>query len=141
MYTQITLVGNLGGDPEMRFLPSGQAVCNFSLATNRNWTDQNGEKQTVTTWWRIAAWGKLAENCTQYLHKGSKVLVAGDTVEARPWVDNQGEARASLEFTARSVQFLDSRSNNNEHGTVETSQPHVNGTAPADDDTKRKIPF
>ena len=77
MYHTIIIVGNLGKDPEMRYTPSGQAVTSFSVASNRSWTDSNGQKQTEVIWFRISAWGKQAEICNQYLKKGSKVLIEG----------------------------------------------------------------
>src|ERR1700690_3963596 len=75
MFHTIIIVGNLGKDPEMRYTPSGQAVTSFSVASNRSWTDSNGQKQTEVIWFRISAWGKQAEICNQYLKKGSKVLI------------------------------------------------------------------
>ena len=77
MYQQITLVGNLGNDCEMRYTPSGQAVTNMSVATNRQYTSNSGEKVKEVTWFRVAVWGKQAEACNTYLKKGSKVLVEG----------------------------------------------------------------
>ena len=77
MYQKIIVVGNLGGDPEMRYMPDGTAVTNFSLATNRKWTDGQGNPQEEVTWFRVSTWGRIAENCNQYLAKGSKVLVEG----------------------------------------------------------------
>lgn len=133
MFTQITVVGNLGNAPELRVTQSGQSVCNFSLAVNRYWNDASGQRQEQVTWWRIAVWGKMAEACNTYLAKGSKVLVAGDQVQARPWTDNAGEARASLELTARNVQFLSSRSDN---GSNDQS-----GYQPDDTEINKEIPF
>ncbi|MBV7326801.1 single-stranded DNA-binding protein [Chloroflexi bacterium TSY] len=108
MYQQLTLVGNLGHDPEMRYTPNGTPVTSFSLAVNRSWTDHNGDRQERTTWFRISIWNKQAEVCAQYLTKGRQVLVIGEVNEARPWIDQEGNARASLEVTARQVQFLGS---------------------------------
>ena len=105
MYSKTLIVGHLGRDPEMRYTPSGSPVTSFSVATNRRWTDQNGQTQEKTTWFRVTAWGKLAELCNQYLSKGRMVLVEGD-VEASAWTAQDGEARASLELTARNVRFL-----------------------------------
>ena len=105
MYQKTIIVGNLGRDPEMRYTPSGTAVTNFTVAVNRKWTGQSGEQQEKTTWFRVAAWDKLAELCNQYLSKGRLVLVEGD-VEARSWTSQDGEARASLELRAWNVRFL-----------------------------------
>ncbi len=115
MYQKIVIVGNLGRDPEMRYTPSGQAVTNFSVATNRQYTGSDGQRVKETTWFRISAWGRQAETCNQYLRRGSKVLVEGRmTAEAatggpRIWTAQDGSPRASFEITAQSVQFLSSR--------------------------------
>ena len=108
MYQKTVVVGHLGQDPEMRYTPSGQPVCSFSVATNRRWTDRNGQEQERTTWFRVTAWGKLAEVCAQYLTKGRLVLVEGD-IDASAWVGQDGQPRATLELTARTVKFLGSR--------------------------------
>ncbi len=108
MYQKTIIVGNLGRDPEMRYTPSGTAVTNLNVAVNRKWTGRDGQQQEKTTWFRVAAWDKLAELCNQYLSKGSLVLVEGD-VEARAWTTQEGEARASLELNARNVRFLGGR--------------------------------
>lgn len=73
----IIIVGNLGKEPEMRYTSSGQAVANFSVAANRQYTDANGQSVKEVIWFRISAWGKTAENCNQFLHTGSKLLVEG----------------------------------------------------------------
>jgi len=77
MYHTIIIVGNLGRDPEVRYTPSGQPVTSFSVATNRQYTNNAGETIKETLWFRVSAWGKTAEVCNQYLKKGSKVLVEG----------------------------------------------------------------
>ena len=105
MYQNIVLVGHLGRDPEMRYTPSGTPVTNFSVATTRKWTDAEGQQQEKTTWFRVNAWGRLAETCNQYLTKGQLVLVEGE-VDASAWTDRDGEARASLELRAWKVRFL-----------------------------------
>ena len=108
MYSKTVIVGHLGRDPEMRYTASGVPVTSFTVATNRRWTDQAGDLQEKTTWFRVTAWRKLAELCNQYLSKGRLVLVEGD-VEASAWTSQEGEARASLELTARNVRFLGGR--------------------------------
>lgn len=114
MYQKIIIVGNLGGDPEMRYTPSGQAVTNFSVATNRKWTGNDGQTHEETVWFRVAAWGKQAESCNQYLTKGSKVLCEGrmttdrETGGPRVWQAQDGKWRASYEITADTVRFLGS---------------------------------
>ena len=112
-YQKVIVVGNLGRDPELRYMPNGNGVCNFSLATNRSYT-KDGNKVNEVTWFRITAWGSLAETVNQYLKKGSKVLVEGrlsPSENGGPRVyEIGGEWRASYEVTADKVVFLDSKS-------------------------------
>ncbi len=114
MYHTLIIVGNLGRDPEMRYTPSGQAVTNFSVATNRQYTSSDGTQVKETIWFRVSAWGKLAETCNQYLRKGSKVLIEGRLVPdaqtggPRIWQGQNGPA-ASFEVNANTVRFLSSR--------------------------------
>ena len=100
---------NLGRDPEMRYTPSGVAVTNFSVATSRSWTGQDGQRQEKTVWFRVAAWDRLAETSNQYLTKGQRVLVVGEMEEPSTWTDREGNTRASLEVRARTVRFLNTR--------------------------------
>jgi single-strand DNA-binding protein len=115
MYQKITIVGNLGRDPEMRYTPGGQAVTNLNIATNRQYTSNSGERVKETTWFRVSVWGKQAESCNQYLKSGSKVLVEGrmnqdkETGGPRIWTRNDGSPGASFEITAQTVRFLSSR--------------------------------
>jgi len=115
MYHKIIIAGNLGRDPEMRYTPSGTPVTNFSVATNRVWTDQSGEQQKETTWFRVTAWRRMAEVCNQYLQKGRQVLIEGQlkpdpaTGGPRIWTGNDGVARAQYEVTALTVKFLGGR--------------------------------
>ncbi len=109
MFQQTIIVGNLGRDPEMRYTPDGTPVTSFSVAVSRRWTTQDGQQQEKTTWFRVTAWRKLAETCNQFLTKGRQVLVIGD-VDCSAWSDKtSGEARATLELTARDVRFLGAR--------------------------------
>jgi single-strand DNA-binding protein len=114
-YQKLVLVGNLGRDPEMRYLENGTAVTNFSIATNRQYTASSGEKVKETTWFRISAWGRQAETCNQYLKTGSRVLVEGrmnpdkETGGPRMWEGPDGSKRASYEVTADRVVFLTAR--------------------------------
>ncbi len=115
MYHTIILVGNLGRDPEMRYTPSGQAVTNFSVATNRQYTGSDGQLVKETIWFRISTWGKNAENCNQFLKRGSKVLVEGRLVPdagtggPRIWNRQDGTPSASFEVSAQTVRFLSTR--------------------------------
>lgn len=112
MYQKLIIVGNLGGDPEMRYTPSGTPVTHFSVAANRRWTDAQGQPQEETAWFRVSVFGRQAETCAQYLSKGRQVLVEGslrpdpDTGGPRVWTGNDGVARASYEVTAWQVRFL-----------------------------------
>jgi len=109
VYQNTVVVGHLGRDPEMRYLPSGTPVTSFSIATTRKWNDAEGQPQEKTTWFRVSVFGKQAEVCNQYLAKGRLVLVAGE-IDASAWSDKTtGEARASLELRARTVRFLGGR--------------------------------
>ena len=112
MYQKIIVVGNLGGDPVRRYTPSGQAVTNFSVATNRQYNDTSGQRVKETVWFRVSAWGRQAETCNQYLKRGSKVLVEGrltaDPSTGGPKVYGD-PPKASYEMTAVTVQFLDTR--------------------------------
>lgn len=109
MFQQITLVGNLGNDPEMRQLPSGDPVTRFSVVTRRSWTGGDGQRQEKTVSFQVSAWQRLAETCSQYLAKGRRVMVVGEIQEPYMWTDDGGNARATLQVRARTVQFLDSR--------------------------------
>ena len=112
MYQKVVIVGNLGGDPELRYTPQGDAVTSFSVATNRRWTGGDGQPAEETIWFRVSVWGKQAESCNQYLSKGRQVLVEGrltpdrETGGPRVWTGNDGRPRASFELRALSVQFL-----------------------------------
>jgi single-strand DNA-binding protein len=111
MFHKVILVGNLGRDPEMRYTPSGQAVTNLSVATNRTYTDGSGNQVKQTVWFRISVWGKQAESAHQYLRKGRQVLVEGrlnpdDNGNPRIWNAQDGTPRASFEVTAETVRFL-----------------------------------
>ncbi|MFW6183628.1 MAG: single-stranded DNA-binding protein [Chloroflexota bacterium] len=116
MYQKLIIVGNLGGDPQMRYMADGTPVTSFSVATNRRWTDRNtGQPVDETTWFRISVWGRQAEPANQYLSKGRRVLVEGrlrpdsETGGPRLWTGQDGTVRASFDVTADSVQFLGGR--------------------------------
>lgn len=102
---KVILVGRLGQDPELKYTPSGMAVCNFTLATGEAWTDKNGQKQERTEWHRVVVWGKLAELCGQYLAKGRQAYLEGQ-LQTRSWEDKDGNKRYTTEINARTVQFL-----------------------------------
>lgn len=102
---QVQLMGNLGGEPEMRFTPAGKPVTTFSMATSRKWKDDSGELKEETTWHRIVTWNNLAESCNQSLNKGSLVFVQG-RISNRNWEDDTGVKHYSSEVVASQVIFL-----------------------------------
>ena len=134
MYQQISIIGNVGRDPEMRLTNQGTAVTSFNVATNRSWTNANNELQTETIWFRVTTWGKQAESCNEYVKKGHRVLVVGEMKEPSTWTDDQGESRASLELTARTVKFLTPR----DASLSEHDNPFNSPSAPAG--AKNNIP-
>lgn len=146
MYQSLTLVGNVGRDPEMRYTPTGSAVTSFSVATSRRYTANNGEQVNETVWFRITTWGKLAETCNQYLKKGTKVLIEGRlTADAatggpRVWTPKDGgQPRASYEVSANTVRFLSSRTDGEGDFTGGHSADSGSGFIGAPDDDE--IPF
>ncbi len=122
----------------MRYTPNGQAVTSFSIATNRSYQGANGEQVKETIWFRISAWGKLAETCNTYLHKGSKVLVEGrlqpDKATGGPRIwEKDGRRGASYEITASTVRFLSSKEEDGGHSNGES--------APVSAPAEEEIPF
>lgn len=105
-FAEIILVGNVGRDPELRFTPNGNAVCDFSLAVNRRRPSGDNNWVEETTWFKISVWGRQAETVNKYVQKGRQVMVVGDRIEANAYTSRDGEARASLDVTARRVVFL-----------------------------------
>ncbi len=105
---KVILIGNLGSDPEMRYTPNGAAVCDFRMAVNRRYTTSEGEQREETDWFRVTAWGRLAEQVNQYLQKGRRTYVEG-RISSSAYTDREGQPRASLEVTAEKVLFLDPR--------------------------------
>jgi single-strand DNA-binding protein len=105
---KVLLIGNLTRDPELKKTETGKSVCNFGLATNRNWTTDSGEKQEETDFHRIVAWGKLAELCNEYLRKGRLVYVAG-RLQSHSWTDNEGMQKTATEIVIDEMNMLDSK--------------------------------
>ena len=105
---KVILVGNLGRDPEMRYMPSGDALVSFSVATTDSWKDKNGQKQERTEWHRISMFGKLAEIAGEYLKKGSSVYLEG-RLQTRKWQDKDGNERQTTEVVADRMQMLGGR--------------------------------
>ncbi len=105
---KVILVGRLGRDPETRYTGAGQAVANFSLATDESYKDRNGERQKRTEWHKIVLWGKQAEIAQQYLKKGSLIFVEG-RIQTREWQDKEGQKRTSFEIVANNFRMLGGR--------------------------------
>jgi single-strand DNA-binding protein len=143
MYQKIIVVGNLGRDPEMRYMPDGTAVTSFSVATSRRWTDRaTGQPVDETTWFRVNVWGRQAESTNQYLSKGSKVLVEGQITPDRNtggpklFTRQDGTVGSSFEIRADNVRFLSSR---DEAPYAGGSGEGYSDTAPAQEEDD--IPF
>jgi len=137
VYQKIILIGRLGRDPEMRYMPDGTPVTSFSVATDRRWTDQSGQQQQHTTWFRVSAWRRLAETCNQFLTKGRLVMVEGEISEPKPYQSREGEWRASLDVRALNVKFLESRGEAGAAAGAEAAE----GGEPAAPATEEEIPF
>lgn len=106
---KVILVGNLGADPEMRYTPNGDAICNIRIATTESWKDkQTGDKKEITEWHRVVFYRKLAEIAGQYLKKGSQVYIEG-RIRTRKWTDKEGQDRYTTEIEAQEMQMLGRR--------------------------------
>lgn len=132
-YQQLMIVGNVGQDPELKYLQSGDAVCNFSVAVTEKW-GKGEDRKEETTWFRVAAWKQLGETVNQYVKKGSQIMVIG-TVKARAYTTNDGKQGVSLEVNAREVRFLGGKSENGTAGNGKSDY----SAAPPDDSAD--IPF
>jgi single-strand DNA-binding protein len=138
MYQKITIIGNLGRDPELRYTPDGTPVASFSVATNRKWNNSDGSQGEETVWFRVTAWRRMAEVVNQYLKKGRQVFVEGqlrpdpETGGPRVYQRNDGSHGASFEVTALTVKFL---GGGNGH-----SAPEPGDEAPTEVETE-EIPF
>lgn len=135
------LIGNLGQEPEIRYLNNGDAVCNLSIATSESWKDNNsGEIKERTEWHRVVMFRRLAEVAAEYLKKGSKVFIEGK-LQTRKWQDQQGQDRYTTEIVASNMQMLDARgggSNEQQHQSDATQQSNQ---AAATNDLDDDIPF
>ena len=133
MLNRIMLIGRLGSDPDLRYTQGGQPVCSLRIATDESYTDKNGNRVEVTEWHRVIAFQRTAENCNQYLSKGSLVYVEG-RLSTRKWKDQNGQDRYTTEIRAERVQFLDRK----ETGPQKPAQRKERGSEQYDDDS---IPF
>lgn len=134
---KVILVGRLGRDPETRFTGGGQAVANFSVATDESYKDKNGERQKRTEWHKIVVWGKQAEIAQQYLKKGSLLFIEG-RIQSREWQDKEGQKRTSFEIVANNFRMLGGRGDGAASGAGGGSQRSAGEdfeghAAPADD--------
>ena len=136
---KVILIGNLGRDPELRYTKSGQAVANFSLATNERWTDMEGGQQERTEWHRIVAWGKTGELCAQYLAKGRTCYVEG-RLQTREYEDKEGIKRYTTEIVAQNVTFLGGRGEGGGGGAM-GGGPAPGGGGPSGPPPSDDIPF
>jgi single-strand DNA-binding protein len=146
---KVILVGNLGRDPEVRYMPNGEAVCNFSIATTDTWKDKAGEKVEKTEWHNIVMYRKLAEIAGEYLKKGRPVYVEG-RLQTRKWQDKEGKDRYTTEIVSDQMQMLGGRSNSgsedssNDYDQTPPSEQAPSKPAPGGnnfDDFEDDIPF
>ena len=130
---KVILIGNLGADPEVRYTPSNDAVCNFTLATSESWKDKNtGQQKEQTEWHRVVIFRRLGEIAGEYLKKGSKVYIEGK-LKTRKWQDKDGQDRYTTEIVANEMQMLD--------GAKSSGERTESRTAPADDFAQDDVPF
>jgi single-strand DNA-binding protein len=123
---KVILIGNLGRDPEMRYLPSGDAVANLRIATTEQWKDKNGDKQETTEWHTVVFFGRQAEVCGQYLKKGSSVYIEG-SIRTRKWQDQSGQDRYSTEVRGDRMQMLGGRGGGGGSADFDQSPPSDSG--------------
>lgn len=126
---RVFLIGNLTRDPELRYLPSGQAVTTFTVAVNRVYTAGTGERKEDTSFIRVVVWARRAEVCNEYLHKGSSVFVEG-RLQSRSWEAQDGTKRSSIEVVANNVQFLGRPPSRETAGTVQLPEEPIPEEAP-----------
>jgi len=149
-FNKITIIGNLGRDPELRYTPQGDAVCDFPVAVNDRKRDKSGEFQDVTTWFKVTFWRKQAENASKFLTKGRQVYVEG-RLQVEEWTDRDGNNRQTLAIQGSELQFIGERSGDersvnsaSENDFADNSRDqkadnlnNASSSAPTDDD----IPF
>ncbi len=139
-FNKITIVGNLGRDPELRYTPQGTAVCSFSVATSEKRKDKSGEMQDVTTWFKITLWNKQAETASKWLTKGKPIYIEG-RLRTEEWTDKDGKTRTSLEVFGTDMQFIGSKGDSNMSSSSSSdmdNEPIASGSSTANDD---EIPF
>ncbi len=127
---RVTLIGNLGRDPEMRYLPSGEAVATFSVATTEKWKDKTGNQQERTDWHRVEFIGRLAEVCGEYLKKGNPVYVEG-RVQYDKWTDKEGQEKTMTKIRGDRMQLLGGRGGGGGDASYDDGASSGGGSAPA----------
>ena len=137
MLNKVMVIGNLGADPELRYTANANAVANFSVASNREYTTDDGEHHKETEWFRVVTWNKLAESCSQYLRKGRQVYVEG-RLQTRSWEAPDGQTRYMTELIAERVQFLGSPRDAVDEGAPPPAAPPPAAAAVVEDD---ELPF
>lgn len=124
MLNKVMIIGRLGRDPELRYSQSGAPICSLSIATDESYQDRDGNKVERTEWHRVSVFQRSAENCANYLAKGSLVYVEGN-LQTRKWQDQQGQDRYTTEIRAQRVQFLDRKGERAPQDTQATQEPHA----------------
>ena len=151
---KVILVGRLGRDPETRYMPNGDAITNFSLATDEQWRDRNGERQARTEWHNVSLYGKLGEIAGQYLRKGSQVFIEGK-IQSRKYTDKDGIERMAYNIIGNEMKMLGNRNDGSDSGNNNAAPPTSNPppeaprrqppqqtpTTPPIDDIEDDIPF
>ena len=138
---KVILIGNLGNDPDTRYMPSGTAVTNISVATSRSWKDkQSGEQKEHTEWHKVAMFDRLAEIAAEYLRKGSQVYIEG-RLQTRKWQDKDGNDRYSTEIVANEMQMLGGRSGGGAPAMNDGPPRSAPPPGPRNDDPDDDIPF
>ena len=141
MLNKVILIGRLGRDPETRYMPNGEAVCNFSVATSEAWNDRNGQRQEKTEWHNITMYRRLAEIAGQYLKKGSQVYLEGK-IQSRKYTDKNGVERTAYDIIANEMKMLGG-GNSEQQAQAETPTPPRRQAAPAApvEDIDDDVPF
>ena len=150
---KVILIGRLGRDPETRYMPNGDAITNFSLATDEQWRDRNGERQTRTEWHNVSLFGKLGEIAGQYLRKGSQVFIEGK-IQSRKYTGKDGIERMAYDIIGNEMKMLGNRNDGSDSGNNNAAPPTSNPppaprrqppqqtpTTPPIDDIEDDIPF
>ena len=137
---KVTLLGNLGADPEIKKTASGQSITLFNMATSNAWTNKEGPRQEHTEWHRVVVWGKLAETCAEYLSKGRKVYIEG-RLQTRSWEDDKNQKRYTTEIVANQVLFLNGSPERRTDSSSYANEPAFGREEENKQNTANDIPF